>query len=1041
MKKLLLILVTAVVGLVAHADKTIYYDNVATDWSAVNAHYWGDANGDKSMTLVSGSIYKVELPDGAKNVLFNTEAGKYDNDKATQDYYGLTDGHMYRGEFVNNSKCSISDNGVPSTYTVYFYADNENAMDVYCHIWGSSDITKWGKLPQMTDTGKYVKIGNNYHKAYSYTFLTTVSPTGIIFNSAKGNGTKYVDNGSFSNNKFYTKGQTIGTTQTLVDKGGNVDPIPGDEEYYVYFVNNNNWGQVNIWAWNSNHNHLTNAGAWPGDKMEHVSGNTYKWTLPAGKEVPANVKFSNNGATATDGLVFRNHATYYPNGTIVEEVVRGSNIIYCHFKTDRIRRGDVTAPKCHVFKDGTNVQLHNFGSDEETMVKIDDPAKPGVLGALTDRYEIWKYEIPMDKFQSQGYDCVTFYTNNDNQWTINKSLGANRSQYLKENWTKYIYATAENNGNYACPTYLTPSEFLTLHNNNVAEMGRQEIFITGPKNDFKYFDESSKEWKQFNDYDLLNCDRLNPDDGVFYLKVKPGANSYDDGNTECVGNKFKLSWINVADHRNTAVKREGGSGNADLDNGRKWATFDLGTIGIDKDLAGDNYAENIGPAGRTKFTLNKSLKYTYYNCCDWLIDEQYGSNERWIILDTHYNHKDPNYQCESVTITDFDPHPSMSASIKEFKTDDVLPAGAPSHACLYAKENGHVHGNMLCNSGHAKATIKASTSNTNFNRMYEVEFNGENIANVSGDVASFDYNYFPLDVTNEALKIRARYTDKNTGLKFHSRTGATTVDGLTYTSNAPEDISITGKYIEKECKVEYDSDGKTPKKVERTFGVFVPDFNINIASVYSFGGNTGQLRAYADYRVFDENGNEITDQAKLFTQDHELTAHEKDCLEKNGLSTTPWQAKDNWASTLKEEAAAAPLHIQEINTTPVKDVEELGTRTYTIILHAVYPLVYQKNFQPVASTSSVNGELIPVAKTAAEPVYDTKHVRKTTTVTLTVTPDNTVTGVDEVFGEAEADNAAPAEYYTISGVRVTGDIAPGIYVVRRGNKVTKEVVK
>ena len=40
MKKLLLILITAVVGLVAHADMTIYYDNSNTGWTTCKITYW-----------------------------------------------------------------------------------------------------------------------------------------------------------------------------------------------------------------------------------------------------------------------------------------------------------------------------------------------------------------------------------------------------------------------------------------------------------------------------------------------------------------------------------------------------------------------------------------------------------------------------------------------------------------------------------------------------------------------------------------------------------------------------------------------------------------------------------------------------------------------------------------------------------------------------------------------------------------------------------------------------------------------------------------
>lgn len=990
MKKLLLILITAVVGLAAHAaDITIYYDNSNTKWSQVIIHPCaGTPSNDITMDKVTGNIYKATFPTTITKILFQQTSNTWGNAVQTVDY-GIDsskDGHLFYGQKVDGDKCSVTDNGL------------------------------------------------------------------------------------------YSGGVDPGPTP-------DPDPTPDVDGYYVYFVNNNNWGSVNIWAWNGSDNNLTNATGWPGDKMELVSGNTYIWRLPAGKGVPTTVKFSNGGANATDDLVFKNHATYYPDGSIVEEIVRGANILYCHFKTDRVRRtnGNESAiPRCHVFGND-NVHFTEWGTDEEKMTKIDDPTDENGKdqGGITARYELWKYEIPVKEFQSGKYNNAVFYVaiddafsddNKTNKWQTNMGWGENRNNYLKENWTKYIYSTFSCNKdgkdvNYAVPTYVTPSEFLTLHQKKVVEKGRDGIFIVGPSNNFKYKDAATGNWLQFNNYDPISNRRLTPDDGVFYLEVQPNENSYDkykDNNpnnevTGCEGNKFKLSWMDVVGQKNAAETREGGASSVHdkLAADRNWATFDLGSIGIDTKLvpSGD-YAANAGPAGRVKFQLNKPYRYTNNNACDWFICEQ-TTQSRWIILDTHYDSKDENYQCETVTITDFDPHPTLTAEFKEFHNDGELPSGAPAHPNLYA-ENANGHVDLLCNYANAQATITASTNTDKFTRNYEFEFNGEKVADVPGDVTSFRYDYFPVDISNEALKLRARYENESNGttFRFHSRTGDTNVTGLTYESTAPEEIELTGTYIENYLDYQYkkDTDGndlivngiKVLDYCNRKFGVFVSNFNINIDNShnwYEFGTNKGELAAYADYRVFDENGKEITDKCKLYVEGvgNDLM---KQRLVDNKLSNTPWNHNDHWAKSLKEETVQAPLYIETIHDGYVKDVKDLDTRTYTIVLQAVYPLVYQKNFAPVASTSAVNGELIPVAKTAATPLYDTKHVRKATTVTVKVSPQNTVTGVDEVFGDAEADNAdAPAEYYTISGVRVNGDLAPGIYVVRRGNKVTKEVVK
>lgn len=977
MKKLLLILITAVVGLVAHADMTIYYDNSNTQWTQVVIHPCeGTPSNDITMDKVTDNIYKATFPTTITKILFQEKSDTWGNDVQTIDYAigSSKDGHLFYGQKVYGDKCSV------------------------------------------TDKGHY-------------------------------NGT--------------------------VDPG----PTPKEDGYYVYFVNKNNWGSVNIWAWNGSDNNLTNASGWPGDQMQLVSGNTYIWRLPEGKGVPTTVKFSNGGANATDDLVFKNHATYYPDGSIVEEIVRGSNILYCHFKTDRVRRGHEGAvPMCHVF--GPKGSLTTWGDNRpnkdggEQMEKIDDPTNSAQAhGYLTERYELWRFVIPEEKFATGNYNDAIFYvtkdTNNANfddghaiKWQISQGWGENRNDYLKKNWTKYIYATfsCEKEGqevNYAVPTYVTPSEFLTLHQKKVVEKGRDGIFIVGPENDFRYRYTAGGEWLQFSNYDPLSSRRLTPDDGVFYLEVQPNANG---------GNMFKLSWMDVLGQKNTAETREGGASsvNEKLADDRNWATFDLGSIGIDTKLVpSEDYAKNEGPAGCVTFQLNRPYKYTNNNACDWSISGQ-TSESRWIILDTHYDSTDENYQCESVTITDFDPHPTLTAEFTTFETAGELPADfdRTKEPHLYAcGANGEHKVNLKYNYAHAQATIGASTTNEKFDRNYEIKYDDKNVADIPGTIPSFKYDYYPVNVSGSSLQIRARYTDKQSGLRFHSLTNDGKPGNLEYKSNEPTGTALDAKYIEEECKVTYKTDGagnqlldkhKKPivEKVERTFGVLVPNFNINIESDYKWNGNTGELGAYADYRVFDENGKEITEKCKLFTGTE--NQHMIECIKLNYSNNAydnycwNWGEDTHWAQALKEETGSASLYFETINETPVADITDLKDRTYTIVLQAVYPLVYQKNPSLVASASEANGE--PVAKTAAEPTspeYVISHVRKTLPVTVKVLADkNTVTGVDDVFGDAEADNAdAPAEYYTISGVRVNGDLAPGIYVVRRGNKVTKEVVK
>ena len=53
--------------------------------------------------------------------------------------------------------------------------------------------------------------------------------------------------------------------------------------------------------------------------------------------------------------------------------------------------------------------------------------------------------------------------------------------------------------------------------------------------------------------------------------------------------------------------------------------------------------------------------------------------------------------------------------------------------------------------------------------------------------------------------------------------------------------------------------------------------------------------------------------------------------------------------------------------------------------------------------------------------------------------ENAVDGIVDIIDD-NSENNAPAEYYNLQGVKVTNPAA-GIYIVRRGNKVTKEYIR
>ena len=54
-------------------------------------------------------------------------------------------------------------------------------------------------------------------------------------------------------------------------------------------------------------------------------------------------------------------------------------------------------------------------------------------------------------------------------------------------------------------------------------------------------------------------------------------------------------------------------------------------------------------------------------------------------------------------------------------------------------------------------------------------------------------------------------------------------------------------------------------------------------------------------------------------------------------------------------------------------------------------------------------------------------------------PNGEAGGVSDIV--ADDNDNAPVEYFNLNGVKVSGDLTPGLYITRQGNKVAKQVVK
>lgn len=1062
MKKLLLILITAVVGLVAHADKIIYYDNSNTGWTTCKITYWktgdnGWSYNKKDMTAVSGAtnIWKFSVPDDTSGIVFTN--GDDNGENQTEDCYDVQGGHLYKGtKNGSSSKCSVQRIGVYNggsqggdTYTIYFYADDENAMEVYCHILTASDgdITTWASCPKMSDTGKYVKIGNDYHKAYSYTFVTTKTPASILFKKSAGDGDQYTDYCTFSNGKFYknTNGATCPPeTQTLVDKGG-VDPDPTTGEYTVYFYDKKALGSMktHIWGTNALHPYKDATEAMtPLNKYVYVGGQyypVYKYSFDW-DQVPSGLLFyTGNGDNKTADRRFLNNGFYTNDNenpvsglSLVDKPVQEVVTIYMHWKEDFIKNGNrydskgevvntSAAPYCHIFvKDKFDNAYKTYKSDDEKMYLVNET------------YQIWGYDIP--KNDVDKYSDVQFVYNRMDGSEVDwyKASNAGTYRFDQANWWKFIYTV--HSDNYCAQTYLSYDEFTE----EIAK-GYHNIYVTGGADPGKWdglgikVDENASGWDALN-WKPAEAKVVNPDtpgNPLFFIQLHP----YLDNKYQT---SFKLSWMNTNFYKN----KNGGSYK---ESERDWATYDLGIIGVDdikcesnKSSWGDILDVNTSER-KCYFKYNKANPLLEYNQYDWVIT---SANMGGSGVEDYYCVVDMHPECRTVTLCTFNPQPSVSVAPGEVHTGTLTPQQAIDfHDELNALRGSDVNGHVMFEkvnylSGSVKVTgapgvTSNVVTNANFKREYTISLDGNKLFSVDHP-ATYNVDFLPLDESSE-MTIANKYTSTVTNLSFHSRTRKADVIVPTAFQTPVVEAVDNAEYVYSE----------TTKKMRAYAKLNVTHSNPNNHHVYT------------DFEIKDNGGSKVYKSPVAHKDDEYF----KEQSSMPCMMWTPCSAPEQWNSTehdwsskcvesFNDNSVVIPFIINDAllasDFPDFKKGDKLPQKTFDVSLDVVYPILYSSK-PTVTETASVNPTAMTLAQTGSEIPADLSDFGLSfyrTTGTATVQTKANVTGVDEVFGDAEADNAdAPAEYYTISGVRVNGDLAPGIYVVRRGNKVTKEVVK
>lgn len=307
-----------------NAVKVVAYDNSSTKWSKVNAYFWSDDNKEmtswpgKKMTDKGNNIFDIEVPDGAKYVIFN-------NGDSQTDDLRIADGNKIysNGSWQNYSTVKPTQPTTAPSTTV-------RPTTIATQPTTSQPATTQPSTTQpVTEPSNRILIGDvdlngtftvcDSTEVQRYIVnISTLSDEALIAADVDKDSVISVKDATMiqayivklivedSYCGTYTENVAPAQPTTNVTEP-TTEPTSIQTKNYVYFNNTENWSTVNVYAWSSTDSTYM---SWPGKAMESIGNNTYRFELPNGAEYA----IFNNGSAQTGDLTIPDVNMIYSNG-------------------------------------------------------------------------------------------------------------------------------------------------------------------------------------------------------------------------------------------------------------------------------------------------------------------------------------------------------------------------------------------------------------------------------------------------------------------------------------------------------------------------------------------------------------------------------------------------------------------------------------------------------------------------------------------------------------------------------------------------------
>lgn len=312
-----------------NAVKVVAYDNSSTKWSKVNAYFWSDDNKEmtswpgKKMTDKGNNIFDIEVPDGAKYVIFNNGDSQTDDLRIADGNKIYSNGSWQNYSTVKPTQPTTAPSTTVRPTTIATQPTTSQPATT------QPATTQPSTTQPVTEPSNRILIGDvdlngtitvsDSTEVQRYiVHISTLSDEALIAADVDKDSVISVKDATMiqayvvklivENSYCGTYTENVAPTQptTNVTKP-TTEPTSIQTKNYVYFNNTENWSTVNVYAWSSTDSTYM---SWPGKAMESIGNNTYRFELPNGAEYA----IFNNGSTQTDDLKIPDVNMIYSNG-------------------------------------------------------------------------------------------------------------------------------------------------------------------------------------------------------------------------------------------------------------------------------------------------------------------------------------------------------------------------------------------------------------------------------------------------------------------------------------------------------------------------------------------------------------------------------------------------------------------------------------------------------------------------------------------------------------------------------------------------------